>query len=264
MSNSPSQPPSIFAPSETILPFERLDDLAYEYAEDYQNGAPFPHILFDDLFPLAALEQLVSAFPAPKDDLGWRRAEVELDGEVMQYNKLGMPHEMRIDPIIRQLLWEMQSGAFVQFLENLTGIKGLLTDPCMQGGGVHQSLRGGSLGIHADFTEHKVYKLNRRLNVLLYLNKDWKEAYGGHLELWSRDMSSCERRIMPSLGRCVIFNTDADSFHGHPQILDCPDDVTRKSIALYYYTNGRDDKNVASTKTTGWRSSNRLHLPPVE
>jgi hypothetical protein len=69
---------------------------------------------------------------------------------------------------------------------------------------------------------------------------------------------------MPSIGRCVIFKTDADSFHGSPAPLACPEGVTRKSIALYYYTNGRDDHSVVPTKATGWRSSSRDDLPPIE
>ncbi len=100
--------------------------------------------------------------------------------------------------------------------------------------------------------------------MLVYLNEDWPEEYGGELELWSRDMQSCERRIRPLAGRCVIFNTTADSFHGHPRPLSCPDGKTRKSIALYYYTQGRDDEMVDPTELTSWRTVPDIALPEAE
>ena len=75
------------------------------------------------------------------------------------------------------------------------------------------------------------------MNLLIYLNVNWDEAWGGDLELWSQDMSQCRQNIAPLAGRCVIFNTTSTSFHGHPHPLGCPEGVTRKSVALYYYTN---------------------------
>ncbi|MHB1424845.1 MAG: 2OG-Fe(II) oxygenase [Gemmataceae bacterium] len=97
--------------------------------------------------------------------------------------------------------------------------------------------RGGFLNIHADFTAHPHHRLwRRRVNVLLYLNENWPEEYGGHLEFWTKDMQRCFEKILPLFNRCVIFNADKDSFHGHPHPLACPSETTRKSIALYYYS----------------------------
>ena len=109
------------------------------------------------------------------------------------------------------------------------------------GGGLHQIERGGYLKIHADFNRHPKFNLDRRLNLLLYLNENWKEEYGGHLELWNNQMTACVRRISPIFNRCVIFNTTDFSYHGHPEPLTCPEHVTRKSLALYYYSNGRPE-----------------------
>jgi hypothetical protein len=107
------------------------------------------------------------------------------------------------------------------------------------GGGLHQIERGGYLKIHADFNRHPKFKLERRLNLLLYLNENWKEEYGGHLELWNREMTHFVHKILPTFNRCVIFNTTDTSYHGHPEPLACPQGMTRKSLALYYYSNGR-------------------------
>jgi hypothetical protein len=118
----------------------------------------------------------------------------------------------------------------------LTGIEGLLPDPYYNGGGFHEISRGGKLGIHADFRINEQLHLSRRLNVLIYLNKGWDDDFGGKFEIWSKDALSMERAISPLFNRCVVFNTDGNSYHGHPEALNTPENVTRKSIALYYYT----------------------------
>jgi hypothetical protein len=81
-----------------------------------------------------------------------------------------------------------------------------------------------------------VMQVERRLNLLIYLNKDWPDAYGGALELWDKAMTGCVVKAAPVFGRAVIFTTDLDSYHGHPDPLTCPPDRARRSIATYYYT----------------------------
>ena len=140
------------------------------------------------------------------------------------------------DQFSRELFRFFNSRPVLQFLEGLTGIEGLLPDPYFAGGGYHEITRGGRLGVHADFRINEKLHVQRRLNMLIYLNRDWDEAWGGQLELWSRDMKTCVQRVSPLVNRCVVFNTEADTWHGHPDPLQTPDNVTRKSIALYYYT----------------------------
>lgn len=250
--------------NETFFTYGKMAKFARENHQAYVSAEPFPHIMIEDFISADKLALIMNSIPDPGSDLSWRKVTAEYEGGgFSQKGKLGLPHEHQVNSVLRNLLWEMNSSSFVRFLEKMTGIEGLIPDPKLQGGGVHQILPGGVLGVHTDFTEHRYYKLSRRLNVLLYLNEDWKEEYNGHLELWSRDMSRCVRRIMPKLGRCVIFSTDDDSYHGHPEVLNCPEGVTRKSIALYYYTNGRPDQ-VAPTTATNWREASRDNLPPLE
>lgn len=147
----------------------------------------------------------------------------------------------------RHFLYALNSSYFLRFLEQLTGIESLIGDPHFEGGGLHQIVSGGKLAIHADFNKHTSLGLDRRLNMLLYLNKDWKEDYGGYFELWDRNMCRMERRVAPLFNRVVIFTTSEHSYHGHPDPLACPSDMTRKSLALYYYTNG----GVAEAEATG-------------
>jgi hypothetical protein len=132
----------------------------------------------------------------------------------------------------------------------LTGIQGLVPDPHLWGGGLHQILPGGKLAVHADFNKYPHFKLDRRLNVLVYLNRDWQEQWGGQLELWNRDMTRCEQRILPLFNRMVCFSTTDSSFHGHPDPLRCPADRTRRSLALYYYSNGRPAEEIGRPHTT--------------
>jgi hypothetical protein len=255
--------PALSAPP--LIDFNSLPALAEAMAADYAQAQPFPHILLEDFLSAAAVDRVLAEFPGPEEQLTWRRIHTESPAAgLVQHNKLGMPVIDEMPPAIRELVWELNSGTFIRFLERLTGIKQLLADPKLRGGGIHQVLPGGVLGVHADFTNHVDYQLDRRLNVLVYLNRDWLPEYGGDLELWSTDMSHCARRIRPLAGRCVIFNTSANSFHGHPRPLACPDGVTRNSIALYYYSKGRQDAAVEPTKVTDWQTLPKVPLPQAE
>jgi 2OG-Fe(II) oxygenase superfamily len=112
----------------------------------------------------------------------------------------------------------------------------------LDGGGLHMVGTGGRLNVHVDFSHHPRTKLNRRLNLLLYLNRDWKLEYHGELEFWDKDLTKALSRISPVFNRCVIFSTTRHSFHGHPVPLDLPPDTYRRSIALYYFSPGRTDQ----------------------
>jgi hypothetical protein len=248
----------------TILDFERLLKLAAEHSGDYRSAIPFPHVMLEDFLSEEALELILENFPSPDSQLSWRQLKADTsDGLPAQRGKLdfstreskfkGLSNEHRVSMPIRQLFWELNSSTFIRFLEILTGIDGLLPDPHLQGGGIHQVFRGGFLRVHADFNKHPKFDLDRRLNLLLYLNRDWLPEYGGAIELWSKDMQRCERSILPTAGRCLIFSTMSDSYHGHPHPLNCPEDMTRKSIAMYYYTNGRPESELRPRHGTLWQ-----------
>jgi hypothetical protein len=142
-----------------------------------------------------------------------------------------------VGPETSRLVNFLNSGVFVGYLEKLTSISGLLPDPSYFGGGLHIVEPGGYLEIHADFNHLKRYNLERRLNLLLYLNKDWASSYNGDFELWDRPTMSRVTTVAPLFNRCVIFSTTAESLHGHPAPLASPPHLDRMSIALYYYTN---------------------------
>lgn len=132
-------------------------------------------------------------------------------------------------------------------MESITGIKGLIPDPYFLGAGIHEIKQGGHISVHADFNHHKLMYLERRINVLIYLNKNWKKEYGGGLELWDQNMTTLTHDIVPLFNRCVIFNTTSNSQHGNPQPVAHPAGESRKSIALYYYTATWDGRKRSHT-----------------
>lgn len=201
--------------------------------ERYLGGDPFPHIVLDGLFDETDLDRVLAEFPSP-EQMRWRRFESPLE------KKLGYYHEdSLISPAVRAFLDAMNGFEMLLWLEALTGMDGLIPDPYFGGGGLHQIEPGGFLKIHADFNVHPKLKLDRRANMLIYLNRDWREEWGGHLELWNESMTDCRKRIAPLFNRTVIFSTTDTSYHGHPHPLAAPAGVTRKSVSLYYYTAGR-------------------------
>lgn len=214
---------------------ERFHDLMKEVetlAVRYQTAKPFPFIVMDDFLPEDVAETVWAQFPAEDSDV-WTRLPTE-----DQKGKLVTSEEGTIPPAPRVLMQELNSGTFLRFLEILTGIPDLIADAKLVGGGLHRIRRGGKLGVHVDFSHHP-NGLNRRLNLLIYLNKNWREEYGGHLEFWSSDIKRREHKILPIFNRCALFSTTPISYHGHPEPLTCPPDEARKSLALYYFTKGR-------------------------
>ncbi|MEO7309363.1 MAG: 2OG-Fe(II) oxygenase [Chitinophagaceae bacterium] len=218
--------------------FQPLSTTAAQYKEQYQSAAPFPNIYFDNFFDPSFLSKVLKEFP----DLS--------QGKNASYNspteiKLASKGAERFSSSALQLANFLNSEHFLRFLQELTGIEeALIPDPYFEGGGYHEIKPGGFLKIHADFNKHRLSKLDRRINVLVYLNKDWEESYGGHFELWDEDMKTCRVRIAPLFNRLAIFSTTSNSYHGHPDPLTCPADRSRRSFALYYYTNGRPAAEV--------------------
>lgn len=216
-----------------------LTQLANSYAKEYQSAKPFPNITFNDFFDEAFLTQVLDEFPdlSKTDNISFNDTrQIKLAGK----------GESNFGVQTKILMHYLNSEPFLKFLQILTGIdEPLISDPYFFGGGQHEIKKGGLLKVHADFNKHPQLKLDRRINVLVYLNKDWEESYGGNFELWDREMEKCERKILPIFNRMAIFSTTDFSYHGHPDELTCPEDRSRKSLALYYYSNGRPASEVS-------------------
>ena len=225
---------------------DRLDGLADDRASAYAAATPFPHIVIDDFIRPELLEEVLAEVQDAKGVL-WNQMEDRYQ------RKFACATTRQMGPRTRQLINFMNGQEILGFLERLTGIEGLVPDWQLAGGGIHALREGGYLNVHADFNLHRHLKLDRRINLLLYLNKDWREEYGGGLELWDTNMTTCEQRIVPLFNRCVIFNTTDKSFHGTPVPVTAPDGRTRLSLAFYYYTNGRPEAEAGDAHWTLFR-----------
>lgn len=226
--------------SKNILDIKPWLEFAEKNKIIYNDARPFPHIVIDNFFPDEILDNVLNEFPSINT--------------MIQKNKTPTTHVKGSSSI--EQLWGAQtintmrilnSQNFLAGLQILTDIPGLITDPNYFGGGLHQIGRDGFLSIHADF--NFASGIHRRINLLLYLNHNWKSSYNGFLELWDNNLKE-GIEIKPIFNRCVIFNTTSDSFHGHPLPLKCPKDVTRKSIALYYYSATRPANEIRESHNT--------------
>lgn len=253
---APKSNGDVSAPSHgLLLDYPALMARVADQAPNYAGNAPFPHIVIDDFLPQSTFDRLLREYPNDQNDPLWNNAthKDKASGEYVQKDKRNIRDSLRMPPTYRQLFWELNSYGFLDYLSQLSGIANLIPDPNLRGAGIHQIARGGFLKVHTDFATHRDFGLDRRLNVLIYLNEEWPESYGGQLELWDQEMAGPPRRVLPIANRCVVFSTTSSSFHGHPHPLTCPENVYRRSLALYYYTNGRPEGEAQPGFATHWR-----------
>lgn len=192
----------------------------------YLSAHPFPYAVFKlkDLI----IRDCAYEFP----DLS-KIADRKFDNA--KEKKLVTFGESKLSTSAVQLVRYLNSEPFLLWLTELTGMEHLIPDPYLIGGGYHEIKHGGKLGIHVDFDKHGLWGADRVLNVLIYLNRNWQDAWGGHLKLYDESLNEVVK-ILPELGTMAIFSTSERSWHGHPEPLDCPENRSRKSIALYYYS----------------------------
>jgi Rps23 Pro-64 3,4-dihydroxylase Tpa1-like proline 4-hydroxylase len=229
----------------TFLPLVKIRDNLADWRVQYQNATPFPHLVIDNLFDTDILNCVLSEFPTSQRQQQWTRFR-----GADEYLKNATNYEYQIPFFTRHFIYALNSETFLNVLSAITGIEGLIADMTFEGGGLHHTDRGGHLELHSDFNKHTANQLDRHINLLLYLNRDWQEQYGGHLELWDKDMIGCRSRLLPIFNRCVVFGTTDFTYHGHPHPVTCPEGMSRKSIALYYFSKGRPASEVSGTHTT--------------
>ena len=231
--------------TQRLFPYERWSSNLDTLAEQYRSAQPYPHIHLVDFLNDDVMQSVVDAFPKP-GDTNWTNYKHYNE------NKLGKNDRNQFPSAIGELIDELNSDPFVEWLSKITSIEGLMADPMLEGGGMHQTERGGFLNIHADFTMHHYHKnWHRRCNLIIYLNDGWQESWGGTIELWDQSMTRCVAKTPPLMNHALIFSTTDTSFHGYSEPLQCPQSETRKSLALYYYTHQTDP--TYSPKSTNYK-----------
>lgn len=218
-----------------------------DHREAFTSADPFPHVVIDDFFAPEFAAALLDTFPAFE-----RGNAVGDDGKVG--GKSTLERVRALGPAYQRLDDAIQSPAFLQLIGRITGIDGLLYDPWYLGGGTHENRHGMSLDPHVDFNYHPSERWHRRLNLIVYLNPEWEESWGGNLELF-RDPHEDRRptrSVVPRFNRCVIFETSERSWHAFDRIA-LPagrEDLTRRSVALYFYSHERPAEETAPRHTT--------------
>ena len=224
-----------------VLSEEDLVEITQARLREYRDAEPFPHLVIDDFLPKDLAEAAAAVFPGPEAG-SWLAAGAR---SKVRAHKHTSRSDSVFSPPLHHVLTQLNAHPVLKLLERLTGIGALIADP-----EIGQCLRhftpGGFLEIHADYSWLERLKLNRRVNLILYLSPDWQADWGSDLELWAPDMSRRVRRIAPLFNRAVIFATGPDTPHGFLDPVSCPSSRTRQSLNLYYYT---------VEKPAGWKAS---------
>ena len=222
---------------------------------EYRQAQPFPHMVVDNFLPPSLLNGVIDDFKN-HNNWGWDNSDYSKDHQVKKFFSPWNNDGDTTLPINTKLILNyFNSPDVISMLEKLTGIEGLISDPTLLGGGMHKIESGGKLSIHADSRKHAITNNYRRINLLVYLNKDWNEEWGGSLQLWDKDMTTMVQDIQPIFNRVVIFNTGADTYHGHPHPLNTPNGMSRISLALYYYTKETPDTEENSVTSAVWKDA---------
>jgi 2OG-Fe(II) oxygenase superfamily len=221
---------------------------SFKLGESFQAAHPFPHIVLDNFFNDSFARELLDSFPV--FDPSKARNELGLVGGKAVNTNIAALNETykKVDELFK-------SDDFLKFMSTITRIPELLYDAEYIGGGTHENLEGQDLDPHVDFNYHPAKKWHRRLNLLLYLNPEWEESWGGNIELhldpWNSDRDEVQS-FMPLMNRCVIFETSERSWHGFRKIKLPQDkkDLSRKSIAVYFYTKDRPPEEIRPEHST--------------
>jgi len=203
--------------------------------DEYTSSLPVPSIVLDNFLPdNFAKRMFVEAQTIPEEY--W--TSFTRKGSMMK-ECVKLEHM----PVARDLVAQLHSSAGLRWLEELTGVPGIIPDPHIVGAGYSKSWAGDSLKVHTDFNWNEQLKLHRVASLILYLTPDWKPEYKGAFEFWDFDKSKCVRSVDCLFNRALIWNHHKKGFHGYPQLLECPKDMHRTTFRLMFYVSNSTYKN---------------------
>lgn len=222
-------------------------------APAFAAAQPFPHVVLDGFFAPETAKVLSHVFPTDPERERWRAGIHRHSRKWTKNTYLGAD--------VERVIGNLHAPFLLKWLERVSGIHPILPDHTLRGGGLHLSLPGSYLDIHADFTHNESRTLRRCLNLLVYLSPDYEPAWGGRLELWDQRLRRCVQSIEPRFNRAVLFQTSPTSYHGHPDPMGGPPGARRRSLALYYYTPSHLDDEILETtdyRARPWEYGERL------
>jgi Rps23 Pro-64 3,4-dihydroxylase Tpa1-like proline 4-hydroxylase len=201
---------------------------------------PFKHVVIDNFIKEEYIAKLLEEMDELTIDKSYYHGHYIVENQKFAFNNC-------FNKTLQELFQELNSDEFINILENKSEITGIIRNNLeLNGAGVHKVFNDGFLCMHKDFEGYhdNIHGLlDRRLNLLLYMNKDWKDEYFGELCFYDKQLNKITKKISPLLNRCVIFYTPGN-IHGHPKPLKLPDNIARQSITTYYYTKNITGKNL--------------------
>ena len=213
------------------------------------NTNPFPYIIIPEFINTEYYNKVKEVFPSKPDEKWWK---YENPLEV----KYALDNLELMDPTISNIFYSLSHGDVVDKFKKIFNIPELEYDPYCHGAGLHMHPRYGRLNMHLDYEIHPISNKQRRLNIILYLNDDWKPEWNGDTQLWDNTVSECIVKSYPKGNTAFFFVTTEQSWHGVPETILCPHDMYRKTLAFYYVSDLKNDKNVdkKGADETGFRT----------
>jgi len=209
---------------------------------------PYDHIIINDFINEQHYEAIQSTFPTAPNDTWWRyNTPLEVK---YTYDNLA-----EFSPVIKNVFYALSHDIIINKLKKMFNIPNLQHDPYCHGAGLHMHPKNGRLNMHLDYEVHPITNKQRRLNIIFYLNDDWDKEWNGDTQLWNSDMTECVVKSYPKRNTAIIFVTTEQSWHGVPDIINCPADVYRKTIAFYYVSEiqNKSDLDKKGAESDGYR-----------
>jgi hypothetical protein len=210
----------------TIFDKDTLLNFASAYDHTYRMAEPFPHASLKNVIPWEIMDEIHRDFPS----------ETELDFEQLSEGNLLLSKPTLFPDSVGFLIKEMSSPLFLTFLENLSGIKGLIPDPHFEGAGLNICKRGSLIDLYQDSNIHSKLGLHKRVKIVLFLNKDWNPKWGGELELWAKDKGEPVKSIVPEFNRFICMSNSERCRYASLNQVNCPSGHVKKFISIYYYS----------------------------
>lgn len=226
--------------------------------KNFINALPYEHIVIDNFLNDEYISNIEKEFPENYDD--WFKYNNPLEVKYAYDNIRNLKKNTEF------LFYILSSPQVINLFRKITGINNLNYDEYLHGAGIHAHPRDGKLAIHLDYEKHPISGKERRLNLILYLNKEWKEEWFGSTELWNQDVTECIFKSPIKFNSCLIFRTNDISWHGLPEPIQCPEGVFRKSLAYYYISplESKGSINKIGGQEDGYRKKATYTLRPED
>ena len=214
--------------------YEFFNNIEHRYPvetlkQSFDKALPIPHIIIDNFLPDNVFKDLcddIKNYPPEKwivKNLGISSVRKEA-------------RDFTESPVVNQILTNLTAHSFVTWMGKITANASIIPDPHHLGAGLTSTPSGTNLGLHVDFNWNDMLKLNRKFNLILYVNEYWEDDWNGYLEFWNKESTECLYTVRPSPNRLIFWEYEQDLIHGFTKPINCPPEVERQNLMTIYYT----------------------------